>query len=82
MFGIFYLQVSIWHFPCIVPVLMNDKIKDVFLVSDKQHGDRAHILRIGVAFVNKDNSLSVVLDAIPLTGRLYIRDRRLKKVAA
>jgi hypothetical protein len=32
-------------------------------------------VRVGVAFENKDGSLNVLLDALPLTGRLQIRDR-------
>lgn len=55
-------------------------IKDVFTIqaNGSQHGDQEknnHWSRIGVAFVNRDNSLNVVLDALPLSGRLLIRDR-------
>jgi hypothetical protein len=32
-------------------------------------------VRVGVAFPNRDGSLNVLLDAIPLSGRLQIRDR-------
>lgn len=31
-------------------------------------------LRIGVAFVNRDGSLNVRLDAMPVSGQLHIRD--------
>ena len=31
-------------------------------------------LKIGAAFENEDKSLNVVLDALPLNGRLHIRD--------
>ena len=30
---------------------------------------RKHWLRIGIAFVNRDGSLNVRLDAVPLTGQ-------------
>ena len=30
--------------------------------------------RIGTAFTNKDNSLNVVLDSLPIDGRLHIRE--------
>ena len=31
-------------------------------------------LRLGLAFVNRDGSLSVRLDALPVSGQLVIRD--------
>ena len=31
-------------------------------------------LRLWLAFVNRDGSLNVRLDAVPLTGQLHIRD--------
>ena len=37
-------------------------------------GPKKHWLRIGMAFVNRDGSLNVRLDAVPLTGQLHIRD--------
>lgn len=39
-----------------------------------ERGARRHWLRIGMAFPNRDGSLSVRLDAVPLTGQLHIRD--------
>ena len=39
-----------------------------------ERGPKKHWLRIGIAFVNKDGSLNVRLDAVPLTGQLHIRD--------
>ena len=39
-----------------------------------ERGPKKHWLRIGLAFVNKDGSLNVRLDAVPLTGALHIRD--------
>ena len=32
-------------------------------------------IRIGVAFVNRDGSMNVKLDALPVNGTLQIRDR-------
>jgi hypothetical protein len=37
-------------------------------------GAHRHWLRIGLAFVNRDGSLNVRLDAMPLSGQLQIRD--------
>ena len=39
-----------------------------------ERGSKKHWLRIGLAFVNRDGSLNVHLDAVPLTGQLHIRD--------
>lgn len=39
-----------------------------------ERGPRKHWLRIGMAFVNRDGSLNVRLDAMPLSGQLHIRD--------
>ena len=37
--------------------------------------ERSRWVRVGVAFPHRDGSLNVLLDAIPLSGRLQIRDR-------
>jgi DNA relaxase NicK len=53
-------------------------MKDVYAIYDgKAEGkERSRWVRIGVAFENKDGSLNVLLDAVPLSGRLQIRDRK------
>jgi len=53
-------------------------MKDVYAIYDgKGEGkERSRWVRIGVAFENKDHSLNVLLDALPLSGRLQIRDRK------
>ena len=48
--------------------------KDVFVIIDKGEGKKSFWHKIGVAFVNKDGSLSVHLDSLPMTGKLQIRD--------
>ncbi len=57
-------------------------LKDVYTISDHD-GTSAEVkdrwTRIGIGFVNRDNSINVVLDAIPVNGRLHIRDRQAKK---
>jgi len=37
--------------------------------------ERSRWVCVGVAFENKDGSVNVLLDALPLTGRLQIRKR-------
>lgn len=55
---------------------MSVKIKDVYVISDRGEDERTIWSRIGVAFVNKDDSLNVVLDCVPMSGRIHIRDRQ------
>jgi len=40
-----------------------------------ERGPKRYWLRIGMAFVNRDGSMNVRLDAVPLTGQLQIRDQ-------
>jgi len=49
------------------------KKKDVFTIREGSNGN-SYWDRIGAAFVNKDGSLNVVLNALPLDGKLHIRD--------
>ena len=42
-----------------------------------ERGARRHWLRVGLAFPNRDGSLNVRLDAMPLSGQLQIRDQSL-----
>lgn len=50
------------------------QIKEVYQITEKE-GEKAHWTRIGVAFINRDDSLNVVLDCIPLTGKMHIREK-------
>ena len=49
--------------------------KDVFVISDEKEG-RSRWVKVGAAFVNRDGSINAYLDALPLDGKLHIRDRR------
>lgn len=59
-------------------------LKDVYAISERensgggQHDGKDRWTRIGVGFVNRDNSINVILDAMPLNGRFHIRDRQNK----
>jgi len=61
------------------------EMKDVFHIVDRSGSgdepDKSIWTRIGVAFVNKDQSLNVLLEAFPLDGKLHIRERRPPKTA-
>lgn len=55
--------------------------KEVWTViepAQKDAGKKARWVRIGVAFVNRDESLSVILDALPVNGKMQIREKREK----
>ena len=49
------------------------KMKLVYVVVDRP-GRSSIWTRVGAAFVNRDGSLSVRLDAVPMSGNLQIRD--------
>ncbi len=46
--------------------------KVVFAVTER--GERSFWTRVGAAFTNRDGSLTVRLDAVPINGILQIRD--------
>ena len=50
--------------------------KLVYTIIDSKNSDRSFWVRIGSAFVNRDESLTVLLNALPVNGRLHIRDPR------
>lgn len=50
--------------------------KDVFTVLERGDGKKSYWLKIGTAWVNKDRSLSVYLDALPINGKLQVREPR------
>ncbi len=47
--------------------------KAVYTIIDRE-GKKAIWLKVGIAFVNRDGSYNVVLDALPINGKLHIRD--------
>jgi hypothetical protein len=46
---------------------------EAFTVRDRGENQKAWWTRIGTAFENRDGSLTVVLDANPLDGRIQLR---------
>ena len=49
--------------------------KEVYTVVEGKDG-KEHWQRVGAAFENRDGSETVLLNAMPLNGRLVIRERR------
>ncbi len=53
---------------------MNAKNQDhqtVFAITER--GDKSFWTKIGIAYTNRDGSVNVNLDALPVSGRLQIR---------
>ena len=48
--------------------------KAVYTIVEGQNKEKKYWLRIGIAFPNRDQSLNVRLDAMPVNGMLHIRD--------
>jgi hypothetical protein len=49
-----------------------NKYKVAYVITERN--DKTYWNRIGVAFTNKDGSINVKLDALPIGGTLQIRD--------
>ena len=49
-----------------------NKMKIVYTITER--GDRSFWTRIGVAYVNRDGSLNVKLEAVPVNGTMQVRD--------
>lgn len=48
------------------------RMKIVYVITER--GGRNFWNRIGVAFLNRDGSLNVKLEALPVNGEMHIRD--------
>ena len=49
-------------------------LKDVYAISEQKENSKARWTKVGIGFLNKDNSINVILDAMPISGKLQIRD--------
>jgi hypothetical protein len=54
-------------------------MKDVFTIVEKEGWDKSVWTRVGAAFENRDGSLTLFLDALPVNGKLHVRDRKAKQ---
>ena len=50
-----------------------NQAKTVFAITER--GEKSFWTKIGAAFTNKDGSITVQLDALPVSGRLQIREQ-------
>ncbi len=49
-------------------------VKLAYTIVERDKDGRKFWVRVGAAFVNRDGSLNVKLDAVPVNGQLQIRD--------
>lgn len=58
---------------------MSKEYKEVYTILDpEKDGEKSRWIRIGVAFPNKDDSLNVILNCLPINGKLHIRPPKAK----
>jgi O-succinylbenzoate synthase len=56
---------------------------EVWAIPESKDGEKAFWVKIGVAFTNRDGSINLILDALPLgTNRLQIREQKEEAKAA
>ena len=49
-------------------------LKAVYTIIDTEGVDKSRWVRVGTAYINRDQSLTVYLDALPVNHKLHIRD--------
>ena len=57
---------------------MQKKIYKVLTPIQKHNSQGAWFMRVGSGYTNKDDSINIYLDAMPVNGKLQIRDRPIK----
>jgi len=58
---------------------MQNRKKEVFTINERPQSDgtmKSFFTKCGVAFVNRDGSYTIKLDALPCSGVLQVRDER------
>jgi hypothetical protein len=55
-------------------MLEDKQVKIAYTVVQREKDGRRFWVRVGAAFVNRDGSLNIRLDAMPVNGMLQIRD--------
>ena len=57
----------------------NQDHQSVFAITER--GEKSYWTRVGVAYPNRDGSINVNLDALPVSGRLQIRSDEEREAA-
>ena len=58
----------------------NRRARPVYAIVPRSDG-RDHWMRVGSAFANRDGSETILLDAVPLGGKLQVRSYELRDAA-
>ena len=53
---------------------MNDRTETKTVYALSERGEKTYWTKVGMAFSNRDGSLTLQLDALPVSGRLQIRE--------
>ena len=54
-------------------------MKAVYTIVAKEGYEKDFWIRVGTAFENRDGSQTILLDALPVNGKLHIRDLKKKE---
>lgn len=54
--------------------MSDKKPKGVFVIIEREGREKSYWMRVGTAFVNRDDSLNLFLDALPVGNKLHVRD--------
>lgn len=49
--------------------------KMLFVYNITERDDKSYWNKIGVAFTNKDGSINLILDSIPISGKMQVREK-------
>lgn len=55
------------------------EMKYVYTIIERENLEKKQWVKVGVAFINRDQSLNIHLDALPVNGLLQVRDRPKEK---
>jgi len=50
-------------------------VMDVFTIVEKEGVEKSFWIKVGACFLNRDGSFNVYLDALPINGKLQIREK-------
>ena len=50
------------------------KPKGVYVIIENEKLEKSFWKRVGTAFTNRDDSVNIILDALPLNGKLQVRE--------
>ena len=50
-------------------------VMNVYTIVEKEGSEKSFWVKVGACFPNRDGSLNVYLDALPINGKLQIREK-------